>query len=84
MTKEKLKKNPPTEPSEAATQNSPATDPTTEAEGQVRYLYDQIKPMLQNVHISDNSKICWRALVKQIGLPKSSALNGLNLRKCSP
>ena len=42
MTKEKLRKNQPTEPSEAATQNAPVTETTTEAKDQICYLYDQI------------------------------------------
>ena len=44
---------------------------------QIRYLYDQISPMLQQHRNCDNSRISWTLLVKQIGLSNSIAVHGL-------
>ena len=62
---EKLKNEPPTK-KPSATQNAPATRPATDAEDQIRYLHDQISPMLQYWSTCDNmySKMSWKLLVK--------------------
>ena len=72
--KKKGKKKPPTkEPS--ATQDVPATHPVTDPEDQWEdqtYLENKITPLVRSIYYdnSDPSKISWRVLAMQIGLPK--------------
>ena len=62
----------------SATQNAPATHPSTEAEDQIRHLHDQISLCCAHacsIRIGaparDNSQLPWELLVKQIGLSNS-------------
>ena len=76
--KKKLKKKP------SAAQDAPATHAVADAEDQREdqsYLENKIAPLMRSVHYdnSDPSKISWRVLATQIGLPNLRAARNVKM-----